>query len=63
MVANGIDLVGYSDAIKLISTGFILLAAVDGSTTVAPAPAGCRRTLSKRARRNSNATIQTRLTD
>jgi len=34
MVANGIDLVGYSDAIKLISTGFILLAAVTLDTVL-----------------------------
>jgi D-xylose transport system permease protein len=34
MVANGIDLVGYSDAIKLISTGLILLAAVTLDTVL-----------------------------
>src|SRR5206468_426748 len=28
MIANGIDIVGYTDAIKLITTGTILLAAV-----------------------------------
>jgi D-xylose transport system permease protein len=28
MIANGIDLVGYTDAVKLITTGVILLAAV-----------------------------------
>jgi D-xylose transport system permease protein len=34
MVANGIDLVGYSDAIKLITTGIILLAAVTLDTVL-----------------------------
>jgi len=34
MVANGIDLVGYSDAIKLITTGVILLAAVTLDTVL-----------------------------
>ena len=28
MISNGLDLVGYSDAIKFITTGVILLAAV-----------------------------------
>ena len=28
MIANGIDLVGYSDAVKYVITGLILLAAV-----------------------------------
>ena len=28
MIANGIDLVGYTDAVKYITTGLILLAAV-----------------------------------
>jgi D-xylose transport system permease protein len=34
MIANGIDLLGYSDAIKLITTGFILLAAVTLDTVL-----------------------------
>ena len=34
MIANGIDLVGYSDAIKLITTGVILLAAVTLDTVL-----------------------------
>jgi D-xylose transport system permease protein len=34
MVANGIDLVGYSDAIKFITTGTILLAAVTLDTVL-----------------------------
>ena len=34
MVANGIDLLGYSDAIKLITTGIILLAAVTLDTVL-----------------------------
>jgi D-xylose transport system permease protein len=34
MVANGIDLVGYSDAIKFITTGVILLAAVTLDTVL-----------------------------
>jgi D-xylose transport system permease protein len=34
MVANGIDLLGYSDAIKLITTGVILLAAVTLDTVL-----------------------------
>jgi D-xylose transport system permease protein len=28
MISNGIDLVGYTDAVKYITTGMILLAAV-----------------------------------
>jgi D-xylose transport system permease protein len=34
MIANGIDLVGYTDAIKLITTGVILLAAVTLDTVL-----------------------------
>ena len=34
MIANGIDLVGYTDAIKLITTGAILLAAVTLDTVL-----------------------------
>jgi D-xylose transport system permease protein len=34
MISNGIDLVGYSDAIKLITTGVILLAAVTLDTVL-----------------------------
>ena len=34
MIANGIDLVGYTDSIKLITTGLILLAAVTLDTVL-----------------------------
>jgi len=34
MVANGIDLVGYSDAIKYVTTGAILVAAVTLDTVL-----------------------------
>ena len=34
MVANGIDLVGYSDAIKYVTTGTILVAAVTLDTVL-----------------------------
>jgi D-xylose transport system permease protein len=34
MISNGIDLVGYSDAVKFITTGVILLAAVTFDTVL-----------------------------
>jgi ABC-type xylose transport system permease subunit len=34
MIANGIDIVGYSDAIKFVTTGVILLAAVTLDTVL-----------------------------